>query len=400
MITRTVLHIDLNTYYVSVEINENPSLKGLAVAVAGDEKKRGGVILTASYEARKYGVKAGMSNRDAINLCPHLKMIPPRMSLYKEYSEKVMSILREYTYKVEQFSIDEAWLDISDLVNNNCNPNDIAFNIKEKIKKEVGVTVSVGISYNKVLAKLASDIAKKDSIYGIDRDKLKTVIWKKPVKDLFGVGSKTYAKLKTMNIYTIGDLAKSDKELIKTILKKPGVQLWEYANGYDLSPVNYIKSYPKSIGNSHTFVKDITSKEEAKKMLLLISEQVGLRLRNYRATASVISVAIKTSDFVSFTRQKSLQFTVCTTNRIYQEACKILEENWDKTKAIRLLGVSLSNIKYYEEQLSFSSIMNDKDFRDELVDITMDNINKKYKKQIITRAILLEYHKMYSRRIE
>lgn len=397
---RTILHIDLNTYFVSVEMNENPKLKGLAVAVAGDEKKRGGVILTASYEARKYGVKAGMSNRDAINLCPHLKMVPPRMGLYKEYSEKVMGILREYSYKLEQFSIDEAWLDISDLINNNCSPYDIAFNIKEKIKKEVGVTVSVGVSYNKVLAKLASDIAEKDSIYWIDRERLKTVIWKKPVKDLFGVGSKTYDKLKTMNIYTIGDLASSDKDLIKTILKKPGIQLWEYANGYDLSPVNYIKSYPKSIGNSHTFVDDIKSKEECKKMLLLIAEQVGSRLRNYKATASVISITIKTNDFVSFTRQRSLQCTICTTNRIYREAYKLFEENWDEKKPIRLIGISVSNIKYYEEQLSFSSIMNDRDFKDELVDIAMDNINKKYKKQVVTRAILLEYHKVYLRKVE
>lgn len=389
------MHLDINMFFASVEINENPLLRDKVMAVAGDESRRGGVILTASYEARKWGIKAGMSNRDALHLYPSLLMVPPRMDLYKGYSEKVMNILRNYTYKVEQFSIDEAWLDITDIISIDNTAYDIAFEIKERVKYEIGITVSVGLSYCKVLAKLASDTASIDSIYKIDQDILRTIVWKMPIKELLGVGKKTKEKLHAMNIYTIGELANTDIALLKAVLKKSGEQLWKHANGFDKSEVNYIKSFPKSISNAHTARKDIYTLTEAKRMLLLLSEHVGMRLRKYKATATVISITVKTNDFNSYTRQKKLVGSTCTTNRIYDEAIQLLLNNWDAKKPIRLLGVAISDIQYYEEQISFSSLVNDKEFKDETIDCIIDSINMKYNKTIITRAGILETHKIY-----
>lgn len=391
-----ILHIDLNAFYASVEVKENPNLKNKAVAVAGDEATRGGVILTANYEARKYGVKAGMSNRDALKLCPGLTMVKPRHGLYKKYSNNMINLLREYTYKLEQFSIDEAWIDISDIAYNKDTALNIAYDIKNRIKYEIGVTVSIGVSYCKILSKLASSVADRDSVFLIDYNNLKTDVWKMPAKELMGVGAKTCEKLKAINIYTIGDIALADVTLLKTLLKKQGEQLWKYANGLDNSKVNYKSSFPKSIGNSHTVIKDIESMEDAKKILLLISMQVGERLRRYKATASVISIVVKTNDFKSFTRQKTLQSGTCTTNRIYTECCKLLEEHWGGKTPIRLIGISLGKIKYYEEQISFDSLLNGFEYKNEILDYVIDDINRKYSKPVVTRALIIEESKIYN----
>ena len=338
-----------------------------------------------------------MSNRDALLLCPHLTLVPPRMKLYKIYSKKVMSLLLEYTYKVEQFSIDEAWMDVTDLINYKTNAKDIAYTIKDKIKKEIGVTVSVGISYNKVLAKLASDIASRDSIYEINEKIFKNIIWKRPVKDIIGVGKKTNEKLNSMNLFTIEDLAKSDVKLIKAVLNKHGETLWKYANGIDDSVVNYEQTFPKSIGNSHTAIKDICDWDDAKGILLMISEQVGNRLRRYNARASTISITIKATDFRSFTRQKKCQGYLVTTKNIYNEALNLLVENWNKEYSIRLLGISLSGIQYYEEQLSFNESLTENDLKEESIDNVLDSINNKYGKTLISRAASLSPHKLYTK---
>lgn len=394
---RTILHIDLNSFYASVEVNENPSLKNIPIAVAGNESKRNGVILTACYNARTFGIKAGMSNRDALNLCPHLKLVPPRMSLYKKYSNDVMNIIREYSYKVEQFSIDEAWIDIGDIIKTSKDKYNIAFEVKERIKNELGVTVSIGISHNKVLAKLASDIAGRDSFYEITDKSFRETVWDRPVKELIGVGSKTYDKLKSLNIFTIKDLAMSDINLIKALLKKPGEVLWYHANGIDNSPVNFEKSFPKSVGISHTLKSDIESYDEAKNIMFLISEEVGEKLRKYKASATTVTITVKYNDFTSFTKRKTLSYSFSSTKRIYKEALNLLYESWDEQKPVRLLGITLSNIQYYEEQLSFYSYIDEEDIVQERIDNIIDLINNKHKKSITTRAFMLDLKKLYSR---
>lgn len=338
-----------------------------------------------------------MSNRDAIILCPHLKFISPRMSLYKKYSNKVMNIIREYSYKVEQSSIDEAWIDISDITTKREDVYKLAFSIKERIKNELGVTVSIGISYNKVLAKLASDIASKDSFYEITDKLFREKIWNRPAKDLIGVGDKTYDKLKSLNIFTIKDLATSDIYLIKAILKKHGEVLWYHANGIDNTPVNFKKSFPKSIGISHTLKSDVKKYEEASNMLLFISEEVGAKLRKYKASATTITVNIKFKDFTSVTKRKTLNYSFYSTKCIYKEALRLLYESWDKQKPIRLLGITLSNIQYYEEQLSFYSCIYADNVLQDKIDTIIDIANKTYKKTITTRAAILDVKKLYYR---
>lgn len=338
-----------------------------------------------------------MSNRDALNLCPNLKLVPPRMPLYKKYSNNVMNIIREYSYKVEQFSIDEAWIDISDLIKTKEDKFNIAFEIKDRIKNELGVTVSIGISHNKVLAKLASDIASKDSFYEITDKSFRETIWNRPVKELIGVGSKTYEKLKSLNIFTIKDLATSDVSLIKALLKKPGEVLWYHANGIDNSPVNFKKSFPKSIGISHTLKNDIKDYIEAKNILLLISEEVGEKIRKYKASATTVTITVKYNDFTSFTKRKTLNYSFSSTRRIFNEALNLLYESWDEKKPVRLLGITLSGIQYYEQQLSFYSYIDGDDIKQENIDYIIDLANSKNKKSITTRAALLNIKKLYHR---
>lgn len=350
---RYVLLIDLNSFYVSVERAENSSLRNEVCAVAGSEDKRNGVILTASYQARKFGIRAGMSNKEALKLCPNLVLVPPQHDLYLRYSKKVMNILRGFHYKLEQSSIDEAWLDISDLCTSYNDAIKIAIDIKEKIYNDLGITVSVGISYCKILSKLASDIADVNDIYIIKQSELKEKVWHLPVKKLCGVGSRTEEKLEALNIFTIGDLATSDIALIKGILKKPGETLWFYSNGIDNNKINHIKSLPKSIGHAKTSEKDICTLEDAYIFLESISDDIEKRMKKYCASGKTISITIKTNDFNSFNRQKTRIISINSKDNIFNESKLLLKDNWNEQKPIRMLGITLSNLNYFEEQLCF-----------------------------------------------
>lgn len=351
---RYILLVDMNSFYISVERAEDPRLKGVTCAVAGSEAKRSGVILTASYEARKFGIKAGMSNREALSRCPNLKLIPPHHDLYETYSRSVMDILREFSYKLEQSSIDEAYLDISAYCNSYQDAEILANKIKDTIHERLDITVSIGLSYNKILSKLASDIAEYNSIYTIKRNELSKKVWSLPIKYLCGIGKKTEEKLHMLNIFTIGELANSDPKLIKSILKKPGEILWKYSNGIDKSEVNHIKALPKSIGHSKTSIKNITSYTEAYELLENLSFAVAKRMNKYYAAGATISITIKTNDFNSFTRQKTRFDTTSSQKIIFEESKLLLNKNWNEDKPIRMLGITINNLKYYEEQLSFN----------------------------------------------
>ena len=351
---RYILLVDMNCFYVSVERAENHKLKGEVCAVAGSEAKRNGVILTASYEARKFGIKAGMSNREALSRCPNLKLIPPHHDLYEIYSMSVMDILREFIYKLEQTSIDEAYLDVSEYCNSYEEAEILANKIKNAIYERLNITVSIGISYNKVLSKLSSDIAEYNSIYTIKRNELSKKVWSLPISCLCGVGKRTEEKLHMLNIFTIGELAKSDPKLIKSVLKKPGEILWKHSNGIDNSEVNHIKTLPKSIGHSKTSIENITSYVEAYKLLENLCMDVVKRMNKYYATGATIVVTIKTNDLNSFSRQKTRFNTTCSQKIIFEESKLLLNKNWNEDKPIRMLGVTISNLKYYEEQLSFN----------------------------------------------
>lgn len=353
-----ILHVDINSFFISAEIANNPKLKTHTfLAVAGSESSRKGVIMTANYASRDYGVKAGMSNRDALQLCPNLKLIPPHMDLYKEYSNKVMDILLSFTHKVEKRSIDEACMDISEIVFDYKNAKSLASKIINVIKSTLDISVSVGLSFNKSMAKLGSDLAGPLEVFLIAKESIETIVWPLPVKYLMGAGPKTCKKLGNVGINTIGDLAKSDILLLKTILKKQGEALYKCANGLDVSPVNHLQTLPKSIGNSKTVSSDMTTIEECEELLKSIAISIEQRLLKYQATATTISIVIRTNDFNTITRQKTLDGPISSGDTIYKEACLLFKENWKTEIPVRLLGISMSGIEYFKRQLSFMDMI-------------------------------------------
>ena len=261
---RTILHSDCNCFYASVELLHHPELRGKPVAVGGDPEARHGIVLTADYTAKRYGVKTGMALWQAKQVCPDITFLPPRMDLYLRFSRMAQEIYADYTDKREPYGIDESWLDVTDSATLKGDGFHIAQEISSRMKKELGITVSVGVSFNKIFAKLGSDYKKPDAITTMYEDEFQRKAWCLPVSDLLYVGNATNKKLYSMGIRTIGDLAKSDETLLVRKLGKIGSILWVFANGYDESPVKLENtSAPvKSVGNSTTTPRDMETDED------------------------------------------------------------------------------------------------------------------------------------------
>lgn len=278
---RTILHSDCNCFYASVELLHHPELRGKPVAVGGDPEARHGIVLTADYTAKRYGVKTGMALWQAKQVCPDITFLPPRMDLYLRFSRMAQEIYADYTDKREPYGIDESWLDVTDSATLKGDGFHIAQEISSRMKKELGITVSVGVSFNKIFAKLGSDYKKPDAITTMYEDEFQRKAWCLPVSDLLYVGNATNKKLYSMGIRTIGDLAKSDETLLVRKLGKMGSILWDFANGYDESPVKLENtSAPvKSVGNSTTTPRDMETDEEVKIVLYILAESVAARLR-------------------------------------------------------------------------------------------------------------------------
>ena len=262
---RTILHSDCNCFYASVELLHHPELRGKPVAVGGDPEARHGIVLTADYTAKRYGVKTGMALWQAKQVCPDITFLPPRMDLYLRFSRMAQEIYADYTDKREPYGIDESWLDVTDSATLKGDGFHIAQEISSRMKKELGITVSAGVSFNKIFAKLGSDYKKPDAITTMYEDEFQRKAWCLPVSDLLYVGNATNKKLYSMGIRTIGDLAKSDETLLVRKLGKMGSILWAFANGYDESPVKLENtSAPvKSVGNSTTTPRDMETDEDA-----------------------------------------------------------------------------------------------------------------------------------------
>ncbi|MGB9813356.1 MAG: DNA polymerase IV [Thermovenabulum sp.] len=347
-----IIHVDMNAFYASCHQAKDPSLKGKPVIVAGDPKKRNGIVLTASYEARAYGVKTAMPNFQAKKLCKNAVFLKPDYILYVKMSERVMDILRRFTPIVEVFSIDEAWLDVSGCERLFGEPIEIAEKIQKVIKEELGLPCSIGISCNKILAKMASDLKKPMGITVLYPEEVPEVIWPLPVEELYGVGKRMADKLNSMNIKTIGDLANIPVEFLEAAFGVIGRQLYLWANGIDESPVDpgFTKG-EKSMGHSITLPKDITTFEEARAVLLSLSEQVGRRVRKKNFVGRVVTLTMRDDSFLTKTRSATIPYTN-TTEDIYKTAKKLLESNWDGKTPLRLLGVSLSGLTRDFEQIS------------------------------------------------
>lgn len=268
---RTILHSDCNCFYASVELLHHPELRGKPVAVGGDPEARHGIVLTADYTAKRYGVKTGMALWQAKQVCPDITFLPPRMDLYLRFSRMAQEIYADYTDKREPYGIDESWLDVTDSATLKGDGFHIAQEISSRMKKELGITVSVGVSFNKIFAKLGSDYKKPDAITTMYEDEFQRKAWCLPVSDLLYVGNATNKKLYSMGIRTIGDLAESDETLLVRKLGKMGSILWAFANGYDESPVKLENtSAPvKSVGNSTTTPRDMETDEDVKIVLYI-----------------------------------------------------------------------------------------------------------------------------------
>ncbi len=344
---RKILHIDINSFYASVECLVDETLAGLPVAVSGAVSERHGVVLAKNQIAKKYGIKTGMTVYQAKKLAPDIVIKEANFALYIKYSKAVKSIFREYTDYVESFGIDEAWLDITTCRRLGGDAYLIADEIRNRVKTEVGLTVSIGISFNKIFAKLGSDMKKPDAITEIPYNKFKEIVWNLPVENLLYVGRSTKQKLNKLTVKTIGDLAKIDEQIITQHLGKWGQVLHSYARGEDSSEVKKIleKDEYKSIGNSLTFYRDIDNFADAETLILLLSESVCSRMKDYGYKyARTVSLSVTNNLLVSFTRTRTLAKPTCLVNTVANCAMGLLKENFDfSLSKIRGIGVSVSD---------------------------------------------------------
>ena len=310
MADRIILHSDLNCFYASVEANENPKLRDRAIAVCGSTEDRHGIVLTASYPAKRRGVKTGMANWQARNACPGLICVPPHYDLYVKYSKLVRGIYLRYTDQMEPYGMDECWLDVSGNRRLQGGGTAIAEEIRKAVKEELGLTVSIGVSFNKVFAKLGSDMKKPDAVTALPREDWKGRIWPLPVSELLYVGPATGRKLMTRNILTIGDLAMTPPELLHSWFGKNGIVLWRFANGEDNSRVmqaNY-EAPIKSVGHGITCSCDLRDHESVWRVMLELCQDIGHRLRLYDLSAQGVRVAVRGNDLSTSQYQAQLGY--------------------------------------------------------------------------------------------
>ena len=387
---KQILHIDVNNAFLSwtaveklkqgspIDIREIPAIIG------GDESKRAGIVLAKSMKAKECGIKTAETIYQAKIKCPTLQIFPSDFKTYKKYSDALYHLLLQYTDKIERFSIDECFLDITDYI-----MKDTLFHkakeIRERVKKELGFTVNIGISHNKLLAKMASDFTKPDRIHTLYPKEIAEKMWKLPVSELFMLGKKTVPKLYHLQIKTIGDLAKSDKKMLEKKLGKYGIMIWEYANGIDHSEVKFQKEKPKGIGNSITLPQNILEIEKLEEVLLALVEQVSYRLRKCKLQANTVNIQLRTKDFKDTSHQGKLIIPTSSTKEIYQKAKELLEEMYQKGTAIRLISVRVDNLMEKEEQ-QISLFQEQNDEKQEKLDRTMDELKEKYGYHTIIRA--------------
>ena len=378
-------------------MTRNTSLVGIPAAVAGDPKKRTGIILAANYEARSFGVKTAMVLHEALKLCTKLTIVPPDHHFYGQKSEEVMDLLSKYTPTLEQNSIDEAWLDMTGSEGLFGKPVVAAKRIMDEIKDGLGLWCSIGIAKNKFLAKMAAEMKKPLGITELWQHDIQDKLWPLPVKKMYGVGAKTSEKLNSMGIKTIGELAKSDVSTVIKALGKVGNEIYLHANGIDNSTVlARVDDDAKSIGREKTLPKDITDIEKAKIVLMELADDIGMTVRKKGKQGRTVHITMKYSDFRSVTRQITIPAT-SVTKEIYQAGCRLLEQNWNKSNSVRLIGISISGFHedissdqlslFYPMQIHVTTDKNKQ------IDKAMDKIRNKYGSEKITLATLVKKDK-------
>lgn len=393
---RVIFHIDVNSAFLSWEavhrlqdLGEELDLRTIPSAVGGDMSKRHGVILAKSIPAKKYNVRTGEPIVDALRKCPNLTLVSPNRELYARNSAAFMEILRRYSDTVEQYSIDEAFADMTGTEGLFGSPIEAAHRLKDEIRDTLGFTVNVGISSNKLLAKMAGDFEKPDKVHTLFPDEIQEKLWPLPVGELFSVGGASEQKLKRLGIMTIGDLAQADLGTLQATLKKHGEAIWNYANGRDFSLVEAERADNKGYGNSVTLSYDVARAEEAKQVLLSLAETVGRRLRRDGAWIEVVSVTLRFFDLTNASHQCVLEHATNITDEIYQAACRLFDEFWDRTP-IRLIGIQTGKVTKEGDNRQLS-LFDDTDYEKlERLDRAMDSIREKFGADAVRRASFLQ----------
>lgn len=396
---RIIFHIDVNSAFLSWEaayrmreLGETEDLRQIASVVGGSEESRHGIVLAKSELAKKHGVTTGEPLVDARRKCPGLVTVPSNFPIYVKYSNAMMKILEDYTPDIEQYSIDESFLDMTGTQNLFGPPIEVAHKIKDRIYKELGFTVNVGISTNKLLAKMASDFKKPNLVHTLFPEEVPTKMWPLPVSDLFFVGRQTAKRLYSLGIFTIGDLANTDKKVIQDNLKGHGAVIWEFANGIgdsmeDVANKNRTPTN-KGYSNETTLAFDVTDANLAKEILLSLTESVSTRVRADKSYVSVVSVYFVDNEFHHSSKQMTLNSATNVTNELYHHACNLFDQLW-KGQPIRLLGIHIS--KATSENHRQYSLFEQQDVEKlSKLDSAIDKIRHKYGDDSIKRATFLK----------
>lgn len=387
---RVILHADLNNFYASVECLYDPSLRNKAVAVGGDAERRHGIVLAKNELAKRYGVQTGETLWQARQKCPSLVFVPPHFDRYLRYSKLAKEIYASFTDQVEAFGLDECWLDVSGSTRLFGSGRNIADKIRQEIRRQLGVSVSVGVSFNKIFAKLGSDLKKPDATTVITKENFKEVVWPLPVEDLLYVGRATRRKLAAYGVDTIGKLACMDEQVLRYLFGKNGRMLWEFANGLDMSPVRNIaaKSLVKSVGNSTTAPRDLTDERDIKITLYVLCESVAARLREYGLKCSVVQVSLRDNQLYTFERQGKLQVPTDLAENIFSVAYALVCEN-RPAKPLRSMGVRGCKLSLAgEKQLSFLP-EEQRTQKIEVLERTVDGLRARFGHGCIRRGLLL-----------
>ncbi len=391
---RIILHSDCNSFYASVEVLHNPELRGKPVSVGGDVENRHGIILASTPEAKRFGIKTGEALWQARQKCTGLIIIPPHYDLYTRFSRMAREIYDEYTDQVEPFGLDESWLDVTGSTRLFGGGMKIAREINARIKYELGITVSIGVSFNKVFAKLGSDYKKPDAITEISRENFRSIVYPLPASDLLYVGRMTTRKLQAAGVRTIGDLAEYPQELLRQRFGKWGDVLHGFANGIDDSPVTSA-AVPaptvKSVGNSTTAPRDLESDEDVKIIFMVLADSVSRRLREAGLKGRVISIGIRDNRLCIRGRQRKLSHFTTLSYEIAETAMQLFHEVYDWETAIRSIGVTVSELIGEEEseQSSLFDLDGKRESRERL-EQAVDGVKRRYGTYSVTPAVMLK----------
>ena len=392
---RIILHSDLNNFYASVECLYHPEYRGKPLAVLGDPEARHGIVLAKNYEAKSRDVRTGDPKWMAEQKCPGIVFVPPHYDLYMKHSRLVRQIYSEYTDQVEPYGLDECWLDVTGSTRLFGSGEEIADKIRKRVKSELGVSVSVGVSFNKIFAKLGSDLKKPDSTTVIECDRFKEVVWPLPVKELLYVGRATHNKLKRRGISTIGDLANANPESLKFWLGKMGIVLWQFANGLDTSPVSNIgaKSLIKTVGNSTTAPRDLISDEDIRIILTVLCESVSARLREYGFICRTVQLGIRDNELEWIERQGKLEIPNRTAKSIFELSFALYKKHANG-RPVRSLSVRACDLEPVDfMQLSLLPEARRLEKQEELESV-VDGLRSRFGHFSVQRGIMLTDRKL------